>query len=176
MGYGALVGAGAVAVFAAIAEPRLVETTTVIPTQRQLASTTAPPSNVASGFVPAPGVTLYAYPTGVPTGITVTATAEQARDFVVLRYTIHNGLSTSLQNGTVRAVDGHGTGVVLKNDGPGAVAPGTGVHGSITVPALALPVTFHWTWTRAVVQRVPLVGIQVHEEQGTAGYYILVAP
>lgn len=171
-----LISAGAVAVSAAIVAPRLVETTTIIPAPGQPASRTVPPSNVTSGFVPMPGATLYAYPTGVPTGIALTTAAERAGDSVVVRYTIHNGLPVSLQNGTVSAVDGHGAGVVLKNDGPSTVAPGTEVRGSISVPAFALPVTLHWTWTRAAVQRVPLVGIQVHEEQGTAGFYILVAP
>lgn len=172
-----LVSAGAVALFAAIAPPpRLVETTTVIPARGQSASTTVPPSNAASGFVSTPGTTLYAYPTGVPTGIALTAAAEQAGDSVAVRYTIRNGLSMLLQNGTVSAVDGHGAGVAVKNDGPNTVAPGTQAHGIITVAAIALPVTLRWTWTKAAVQRVPLIGIQVHEEQGTAGFHILVTP
>jgi len=177
-----LVGAGDVAVPQAIAAPRLIQTTTVVATL----PAGLPPQTAAGPAPTGPGqratnaagadAGLYAYPAGVPAGVTVTASADRTGDMVTLRYTIHNGLPVWLRDGRVSARDGHGASVAFKDDGPHAIAPGAEAHGSVTTTVSALPVTIGWTWTKATTQRIPLIGLDRRIEQGVARFYVVVTP
>jgi len=180
-----LVAAGNVTVPQSIAAPSVVETTTVLQAspampargQPQTPASAAPVQSGTPGTQDAPvadASSLYAYPTDVPQGITVTAQVEQGGDSMVVRYTIHNSLRMWLQDGGVSATDGHGAAVTLKNDGPHAVAPGADASGTMMVAASTLPVTLHWTWAETAAQRASLFGIARQVSQGTAEFYIQV--
>ncbi len=173
-----LAGAGDVSVPRAQAVPRVVETVTVIhpstEPSAQADRAPAPPAAAGRQGAPVDGPALYAYPTDVPSGVTVTARAGQAGSGLIVRYAIHNGLGVWLQDGRVSASDGHGAAVALKDDGPHAVAPGADARGTVNIAASALPVTLHWTWVKVAAQRIPLLGIERRVEQGAAEFYVLV--
>ncbi len=176
----ALASAGQVSVPQAIAAPTLVQRTTVLSPQdgaREPSTATAPPLvPPLAGPPPLQTAALYVYQNNVPKGLTVTATADPAGEAVAVRYAIHNGLPVWLQRARASATDGRGAHVDVPLGGPSEVAPGGDTHGTLMVPASALPVTIAWTWAKAAASRLPLIGVEFRTEQDMIRFYLLVTP